>query len=140
MLAQSEEDATEVVERHGAIGIRPRPKVSVSVGAQEIETLLAATEGLVLIKGKWVEVDRDKLGEVLDQWRDVQKQAQAGGVSFGEAMRMLAGAQLDGGDADGAEDARPEWSEVIAGKWLSSRLDALRSPELRAEIEAGAGL
>jgi len=146
---------------------RPRPKVSVSVGgnapsklgmdalldfdvkltldgeslsAREIETLLAASEGLVLIKGKWVEVDRDKLSEVLDHWREVRRQAQDGRVSFGEAMRMLAGAQLDGGDADGVEDARPEWSEVIAGKWLSSRLDAMRSPELKAEIEAGAGL
>ena len=146
---------------------RPRPKVSVSVGGKapsalgmdalldfdvkltldgkslspkEIDALLASTEGLVLIKGKWVEVDRDKLGEVLDQWRDVQEQAQAGGVSFSEAMRMLAGAELDVGDSDRAEDARPEWSEVIAGKWLSSRLDALRSSELRAEIDADAGL
>jgi len=146
---------------------RPRPKVSVSVGGKapsrlgmdalldfdvkltldgknlspkEIETLLAAGEGLVLLKGKWVEVDGDMLSEVLDQWRDVQKEAQSGGVSFGEAMRMLAGTQLGGSDVDGAEDALPEWSEVIAGKWLSSRLDALRSPELRAEIEANAGL
>ena len=146
---------------------RRRPKVSVSVGGKapstlgmdalldfdieltlegkslsprEIEVLLASTDGLVLIKGKWVEVDREKLSEVLDQWRDVQQQAQEGRVSFGEAMRMLAGAQLDGGDSDGTEDVRPEWSEVIAGKWLSSRLDTLRSPELRAEINAGAGL
>ena len=146
---------------------RPRPKVSVSVGCtapstlgmdalldfdikltldgkslspREIEVLLASTEGLVLLKGKWVEVDREKLREVLDQWRGVQQQAQGGGVSFGEAMRMLAGAQLDSGAPDGTEDVRPEWSEVIAGKWLSSRLDTLRSPELRAEIDAGAGL
>ncbi len=146
---------------------RPRPKVSISVGgkapstlgmdalldfdvkltldgenlsAKEVERLLAASEGLLLIKGKWVEVDRDKLGAVLDRWRDVQDQVQAGGVSFGEAMRMLAGARLDGGGTDSAEDDRPEWSEVIAGKWLSSRLDALRSPELRAEIDSGAGL
>jgi len=150
-----------------SIRSRPRPKVSVSVGgkapsnlgmdalldfdveltldgeslsAKEIETLLAASEGLVLIKGKWVEVDRDKLSEVLDQWREVQRQAQAGGISFGEAMRMLAGAQFDGSNADGTGDARPEWSTVIAGKWLSSRLDALRSPAMRAEIEASAYL
>ncbi len=146
---------------------RPRPKVSVSVGGEapsnlgmealldfdvkltidgkalsrrEIDELLASTEGLVLIKGKWVEVDHDKLSEVLDQWRDVQNQAQAGGVSFGEAMRMLAGAQLDGGEKDGTGDARPGWSEVIAGKWLSSRLDDLRSPALRSGIDANAGL
>jgi len=146
---------------------RPRPKVSVSVGAEapsklgmealldfdvkltidgkalsrrEIEELLASTEGLVLIKGKWVEVDRDKLSELLNQWRDVQNQAQAGGVSFGEAMRMLAGVRLDGSEKDGAGDARPGWSEVIAGKWLSSRLDDLRSPGLLSEIDANAGL
>ncbi len=145
---------------------RPRPKVSVSVGGKtpsalgmealldfdvgltldgnkltkrEIEELLASSHGLVLIKGKWVEVDRDRLSQVLDQWRDVQKQAQAGGVSFGEAMRMLSGARLDGDD-EGMEDARPEWSEVIAGKWLSSRIDALRSPELREDVRANAGL
>ena len=146
---------------------RPRPKVSVSVGGKapsklgmdallnfdvrltldgrnlspkEIDALLATSEGLVLIKGKWVEVDSDKLSEVLDQWREVQRQAQAEGVGFGEAMRMLAGAQLGDDNTEGAEEAPPEWTEVIAGKWLSSKLDALRSPELRAEIESGAGL
>ena len=146
---------------------RPRPKVSVSVGSaapstlgpsalldfdvtltldgrrlspKEIKALLASTEGLVLIKGKWVEVDPEKLGKVLSQWQDVQRHAQAGGVTFGEAMRMLAGARLDGGDADAVADARPEWSEVVAGKWLSSQLDTLRSPALRAEVDANAGL
>ncbi|MDN5869880.1 MAG: DEAD/DEAH box helicase [Nitrococcus sp.] len=145
---------------------KPRPKVAVSVGAKppstlgmgalldfdvgltldgeqltqpEIEELLRASQGLVLIKGKWVEVDRDKLTQVLEQWREVQKQAQAGGISFGEAMRMLSGTPIDG-DEEGIEEARPEWSEVIAGKWLSAKLDALRSPELRADIESGVGL
>lgn len=145
---------------------KPRPIVSVSVGGKtpstlgmdalldfdvdltldghklskkEIEELLTASDGLVLIKGKWVEVDRDKLSQVLDQWKDVQKQAQDEGVSFGEAMRMLAGAYINDDTADN-EYTRPEWSEVVAGKWLSSRLDALRSPELRADIKAGAGL
>jgi SNF2 family DNA or RNA helicase len=110
-----------------------------SLTKKEIQALLAATEGLVLIKGKWVEVDPHKLGVVLDQWREVQKQAQAGGVSFGEAMRLLAGAPLGSNDDD-ADATRPEWSDVVAGKWLASRLEALRSPELRAGIEAQAGL
>ena len=146
---------------------RRRPKVSVTVGGKvpsklgmealldfdvrltvdgktlspkEMEDLLGSTEGLVLMKGKWVEVDRDKLGQVLAQWRNVQKQAEAGGVRFGEAMRMLAGVQLDDGEADNATDARREWSEVIAGTWLSSRIDALRRPEWNTAIDASAGL
>jgi superfamily II DNA or RNA helicase len=146
---------------------RPRPRVSVTVGgrapsklglealldfdvrltvdgnvlsSQEITELLAAGEGLVLIKGKWLEVDREKLSTVLDQWRKVQKHVKAEGISFGEAMRLLAGAQIDGGEAQAKEDARPEWSEVIAGKWLTERLDELRSLRLQSEIDANAGL
>ncbi len=145
---------------------RPRPRVSVSIGGRapsalgmdalldfdvrltldgkklskrETEELLAASDGLLLIKGKWVEVDGDQLSQVLAQWRDVQRQAETGGVSFGEAMRLLSGARL-GYDDEPNDEARPEWSEIIAGKWLSSRLDALRSPRLRADIDANAGL
>jgi non-specific serine/threonine protein kinase len=55
-------------------------------------------------------------------------------------MRMLAGVPLAADGESGGEDARPEWSEVIPGQWLSSQLDTLRSPELRAEIDANAGL
>ena len=119
--------------------------VTLTLGGQrlserETAALLAATEGLVLIKGQWVEVDRDRLGQVLDQWRDVQAQAEAGGVSFAQAMRMLAGTELADPSSDEASEARREWSEVVAGRWLASNLDALRSPEIRAEIEHGAGI
>ncbi|MEE9126314.1 MAG: DEAD/DEAH box helicase [Planctomycetota bacterium] len=55
-------------------------------------------------------------------------------------MRMLAGVPLAVDSANGEEEARPEWSEVIPGQWPSSQLDALRSPEFRAEIDANAGL
>jgi superfamily II DNA or RNA helicase len=145
---------------------RPRPRVSVSLGNEapstlgmealvdfdvgvsvggarltngEIQSALAAGEGLVLLKGRWVEVDAQKLGAVLARWRQVQEKARDGGVSFGEAMRMLSGAELDRDDAD-AGDARPEWSEVVAGKWLAERLEALRSPGPGAGREADPGL
>mgnify|MGYP000101979269 CR=1 FL=1 len=60
----------------------------------------------MLLKGRWVEVDAEKLGAVLARWQQVQEQARNGGVSFGEAMRMLSGAELDRDDPD-ADDARP---------------------------------
>ena len=145
---------------------RPRPSVSVTVGnvapsalgldalldfdvnltlggevlsAREVASLLKASAGLVLVKGRWVEVDPDKLGQMLDQWREVEAEAAAGGVSFSRAMRLLAGAELgDAGEED--DDARPEWSQVVAGKWLATQLDALRSPAISEVIERNAGL
>jgi len=114
----------------------------------ETNALLAAGDGLVLIKGKWVEVDHDKLTRVLDGWRAVQRRAQADGVTFGEAVRMLAGieagvygaAAMGQDDSSDASDETPDWSEVVAGPWLAARLEGLRSPVLQAEIEANAGL
>jgi superfamily II DNA or RNA helicase len=110
--------------------------VRVTLGGQtlvqaEIDALLAASDGLVLIKGAWVEVDAEKLGQVLAQWQEVA----AGGVSFAEASRLLAQA-----DDHPADDARPEWSEVVAGRWLGDQLDALRSPQVNEAIAKGAGL
>ena len=146
---------------------RPRPKVTISLGGKapsklgmealldfdveltlngerlskkEIEALLTGTEGLALIKGRWVEIDREKLTAVLDHWRDLEARARDSGVSFGEAMRMLAGAELGRTNVGDTLEAKPDWSEVVAGKWLLERLDALRSPRVRAEIDAGAGL
>ena len=47
---------------------------------------------------------------------------------------MLSGVGLPGEDG-GDELERPQWSEVVAGKWLGAKLDALRSPELHANIQ-----
>jgi len=110
------------------------------LSAKEAKALLAASEGLLLVKGRWVEVDPAKLGLVLAHWQDLGAQAEAEGVSFAKAMRLLAGAELEGGSSDGLQDACPEWSEVVAGKWLEAKLEALRSPRIRAEIERDAGL
>ena len=145
----------------------PRPRVTVSVGAKapttvgmealldfdvsvaldgkrltkrELEQLLAATDGLVLLKGRWVEVDRDKLAHVLEHWRTVERQAQDRGLSFAEAMRLLSVGQVAEDPSQREDDERPEWSQVIAGEWLSSKLEALRSPAAGPEIRNNAGL
>ena len=57
--------------------------------AAECRQLMAAKEGLVLLKGKWVEIDRDRLKQVLAHWQRIEKGDD--GVSFLEGMRLLAG-------------------------------------------------
>ncbi|HEY3444897.1 MAG TPA: DEAD/DEAH box helicase [Myxococcales bacterium] len=104
---------------------------------QELRTLLAGTEGLALVRGRWVEVDRERLQGVLDRFRAVEA-AKSQGLSFAEAMRLLSNAPLAGAEAADAED--PDWSQVVAGPWLAQTLAALRRPEALAGIDPGQGL
>jgi len=131
----------------------PRPKVTATVGArrpsvlgldglldfrvefslegeplteQEFQTLLAGTDTLVLLRGQWVEVDRERLERAMQQFREAAARAAQDGLSFAEASRMLAGAAVteNGEDAAGAD-----WSLVTAGPWLAETLKTLRSPD-----------
>ena len=103
----------------------------------EIEKLLAASNGLHLVRGRWVEVDQEKLGRMLDEFRAVEIAAAKGGLSFGEAMRLVAGAHVPG---DTSPTASPEWSTVVAGPWLAKTLAGLRDPNQLAQLDPGAAL
>ena len=134
---------------------RPRPRVSVTIGQkrqknfdsqgmldfqvhlalgdqeltdEEWQNLLAAEDGLVLLRGQWVEVDREKLTEALAHWKKVEEQA-GDGFSFIEGMRLLAGAPKDLADDRPSGDPDQQWSFVGAGKWLGEMLANLRNPE-----------
>src|SRR5260221_632630 len=63
-----------------------------TLSAAEIRQLLAQSEGLAFIRGKWVEVDREQLSRTLEQFEAIDRRAADAGLSFGESMRMLAGA------------------------------------------------
>ncbi len=68
------------------------------LSADERRAILQATDGLILIKGRWVEADGARLRDVLDHWKRVEQAAKRDGVSFHEAMRMLAGGPVSGGE------------------------------------------
>ena len=75
-----------------------------SLSAAEIKRLLAHSDGLALIRGKWVEVDHERLRRTLEQFEAIERRAATDGLSFGEAMRMLAGAGIA---EDGAAGQKP---------------------------------
>jgi SNF2-related domain/SNF2 Helicase protein/Helicase conserved C-terminal domain len=161
------ESAGVVVRVPGAwrAGRPPRPRVSATVGGKapaglgtdalldfsmeitldgerltegEVAALLAGSDGLHLVRGRWVEIDRERLRRVLDQFRDVERTAAQRGLTFAEAMRMLAGADMsqEGSAGDGDRD----WSRVVAGSWLADTLASLRAPQALARVEPGGEL
>ncbi len=141
----------------------PRPRVTATVGARaptaigldglldfqmevtlegeplnerEIRTLFAGTDTLVLLRGAWVEVDRSRLESAVRQFKEAEALAKRDGLTFAEAMRMLAGAEVAGGDAHATA---ADWTRVTAGPWLADTLKALRTPD-GAGVDPGPAL
>ena len=109
-----------------------------SLSPAEVKRLLAQSDGLAFIRGKWVEVDLERLNRTLEQFETIERRAAADGLSFGEAMRMLAGAGISGDGA--AEQADIDWSQTVAGPWLAETLAALRRPEGLSRADPGPSL
>ncbi len=105
---------------------------------EEIERLVASTDGLAMLRGKWVEVDHERLKATLDRFEAVERLARSEGVSFAQAMRLLAGADIGGAAAVQAPD--PSWGRVTAGSWLAETLAACRRPESLAAAHPGEAL
>jgi hypothetical protein len=101
----------------------------------EIKRLLAQSDGLAFIRGKWVEIDHERLSRTLDQFEAIERRAAAEGLSFGEAMRLLAGAEISGGI--GAVQGDIDWSQTVAGPWLAQTLAELRRPDGLSRVDPG---
>jgi non-specific serine/threonine protein kinase len=106
--------------------------------AAEVKEILAGARGLVLLRGQWVEVDRERLDRTIEHFQEAERLASASGLTFAEAMRMLSSAEI--GDDGSADRSDPVWSQVVAGPWLAETLKGLRSPEGLAQVEPGRGL
>jgi superfamily II DNA or RNA helicase len=104
----------------------------------EIKELLAKSDGLALVRGRWVEIDAERLKRMIEHFDRVEQTSGESGLSFAEAMRMLAGADAAGDTI--TDTAGNDWSQVVAGPWLAETLKGLRSPEGLASIDAGADL
>ncbi len=82
---------------------------------EEIRQLLAQTEGLTYLKGKWVVLDHARLEALLKQMEKYEGQ-----MSLVDALRMEAGIE---------DDPDPDIGVSISnGKWLSGLLSRLRQP------------
>ncbi|MHB1291701.1 MAG: DEAD/DEAH box helicase [Sulfuricella sp.] len=103
------------------------------LSAAEIKALLNSTDGLQLIRGRWVEVNSKKLGRMLERFQAIEQEAAETGLPFAEAMRLMAGASLD----DAIDPADADWAQLVAGPWLAETLQGLRQPEGLAQVSPG---
>jgi non-specific serine/threonine protein kinase len=100
-----------------------------AVSEEEWRRLADEQSGLVQLKGKWVEVDREKLAEVLAHWQALEAGRRQGGLSMAEGLRMLAGTAVGDGAAEADAEQIRTWSQVRSGQWLREVLGRMRAPE-----------
>ena len=105
---------------------------------EEIAQLVASTDGLAMLRGKWVELEPAHLKATLDHYAEIERLARKEGLSFGKAMRLLAGADIGAGEATQNSDAA--WGRVSAGRWLAETLAVCRRPETLAHAHPGGAL
>ena len=98
----------------------------------ELAELANARQWMMFLRGKWVEVDQERLNRALDQWSELQSR-HVDGLGFLDGMRMLAGASIDSQEM--SEETR-SWTRIVPGDWLKETLDQLRQPDGEIPIEA----
>ncbi len=102
----------------GLLTMQPSLEVDgMTLTEEDIELLLKQSEGLVLLKGKWVEADHGRLRELLERMDSYR-----GELSLLDALRMEAGLKNQ-------SEAEIDVGPVISnGKWLEDLLYRLRQP------------
>ncbi|MFA6937837.1 MAG: DEAD/DEAH box helicase [Treponema sp.] len=89
--------------------------------AAEIKKLLTQTDGLAFIKGKWIEVNHEKLNKLL-----LEMEKYHGDIAMIDALRMNLKSSSD-------ENENNKEPVVTNGAWLSEILNSLRSPVEKSE-------
>ena len=85
---------------------------------EDVRLLLAQTEGLFFLKGRWVEVDHDRLRSLLEMMEGKQGQE----ITLLDALRMTIRSEDE-------ESPDADMGVILTnGKWLSDLLQSLRNP------------
>lgn len=82
---------------------------------EDIKNILSQSEGLAFLKGKWIEVDHERLKKLLEEIENSKED-----ISFIEALRMNATINLNKDLDDNL---------VSNGQWLSGLLNKLSNPQ-----------
>lgn len=103
-----------------------------TITVEELKNLLSETDGLAFIKGKWVEVDHNKLKETLHAYEQAQKLLGRTEMNMVEAMRF----QLNASKILNLPEETCEL-EITNGEWLDTVISKLTQPGKIEEVPMG---
>lgn len=98
----------------------------------DCKMLLAETNGLAFIKGKWIEVDQKKLQATLAAYEQARKLAEKGNYTIAEAIRL----QLNATAALNIDEGEVQL-DVSNGEWLDGVTSKLSNTALLESVSPG---
>lgn len=101
------------------------PKLMVDgeqITEKQLNEYLSMAEGLVLYKGKWVEINKEKLEAALEAFHKAKASAESGSLTLAEAMRMELGL------ASLVRDQSETEIKVSKGGWYQELQQMMRKP------------
>lgn len=93
-----------------------------------------STNGLVLIRGHWVEVDHVRVQRTMQRWQASEALRARGRVPYAEALAILEAARAETQDP-GDPDVMPE--RFSPGPWFAGVRGAVQRKEIRGDIDPG---
>lgn len=103
------------------------------VSADEVRELLAQSQGLALIKNRWIEVDPAKLEGLLSAYTAAMEMADGQDLTIGEALRLSLNPEKLGPIDDLTQ------VEISNGEWLAEVISKLSNPKSLSETSCGKG-
>lgn len=108
------------------------------LSGKDIRDILSQSEGLALFKGKWVEVDHERLRRLLSEMENEEQE-----ITFLEALRRKGQSLSEQNEARrdlGERKDKNEQDGIRNGTWLSSVLDKLSHPEGITRLKLPSGV
>ena len=116
MTLQLGEEKPSMLGFDTLVSVQPQLTVDgAELSHADIKKLLSQTEGLAYLKGKWVEVNHQRLEKLLERIEKNQME-----ITLMDALRMEIGTEQNSADVG---------TLVSNGKWLSGLLQNLRQPQ-----------
>ena len=117
------ETGKSLVGFNSIISMQPRLTVDgVELTDEDIQKLLMETAGFAQIKGKWIEVDKERLKDLLNKIEEY-----GGNISFLDALKLESGFE--------EKNSKDDELNFTNGEWLNKLLQQLRRPEIISETK-----
>jgi non-specific serine/threonine protein kinase len=129
-ISFGEKKQTSLLGLNSLIDFQAKIKIGdVKLTSAEAEEILKQSEGLALIKGKWVVVDREKLSQSLENWEKATDLLADENIPLSDALRMLMGRH----GHSFSDILSSDNVEIGIGDWLKEIMNKMQNPELLKE-------